>query len=512
MTAAIRPRTDWEAIDLGLTLLQANARLTYAAWTAVALPVALLCAAVTWSFDALWLAPVVFWWLKPLLERAPLMVLSRRLFDQDDTLAEILWLLPGTLRTSGTLAGLTVLRPGLVRSFNLPVWQLERLRGSERRARQRVLQYDTRGTAAWLTILCMMMTAVLALSLYGMFFFFVPDAVAEAVAESLFDEFGPAPADWVLGLLFGFYVTAESIVAPLYVASGFTLYLNRRTRLEAWDIELAFRRLAGRTRRRGAAAAVLVALAVGLGATAVPSIADAQTHRAAPADTDMPEGTAFRAADDPPAERSEPSLAIERVLARAEFDEYETERVWVSRDETADTTSDTETPGWLEALFEAGGLLARLSEWLIWIAVVLLAVAAWWYRNRWMPVVVRRPRGAAAPTPAAALEPEPGTLPHDIPGTVLGLWEQGRAGAALSLLYRGALDRVVRGHALTIPDGATEAECIRSVTAAGIGPAAEYFTRIARTWQRVAYAGYSPVAAQVTGLCAQWNEHFGDTA
>jgi len=30
------------------------------------------------------------------------------------------------------------------------------------------------------------------------------------------------------------------------VASDFTLYLNRRTELEGWDIEIAFRQLAAR--------------------------------------------------------------------------------------------------------------------------------------------------------------------------------------------------------------------------------------------------------------------------
>ncbi len=30
---------------------------------------------------------------------------------------------------------------------------------------------------------------------------------------------------------------------PVYVACGFSLYLNRRTVLEAWDLELVFRRL-----------------------------------------------------------------------------------------------------------------------------------------------------------------------------------------------------------------------------------------------------------------------------
>ena len=36
---------------------------------------------------------------------------------------------------------------------------------------------------------------------------------------------------------------AICVVEPLYVAGGFGLYLNRRTELEAWDIEIAFRRI-----------------------------------------------------------------------------------------------------------------------------------------------------------------------------------------------------------------------------------------------------------------------------
>ena len=44
------------------------------------------------------------------------------------------------------------------------------------------------------------------------------------------------------GLLLAWYI-AMSIVEPFHVAAGFSLYLNRRTELEAWDLELAFRRL-----------------------------------------------------------------------------------------------------------------------------------------------------------------------------------------------------------------------------------------------------------------------------
>jgi hypothetical protein len=38
------------------------------------------------------------------------------------------------------------------------------------------------------------------------------------------------------------YGTAVLFLEPFYVASGFAMYLHRRTELEAWDIEQEFRR------------------------------------------------------------------------------------------------------------------------------------------------------------------------------------------------------------------------------------------------------------------------------
>jgi hypothetical protein len=48
---------------------------------------------------------------------------------------------------------------------------------------------------------------------------------------------------WLEHLTNTFYVLVLIVWEPVYVACGFSLYLNRRTVLEAWDIELVFRRL-----------------------------------------------------------------------------------------------------------------------------------------------------------------------------------------------------------------------------------------------------------------------------
>ena len=50
---------------------------------------------------------------------------------------------------------------------------------------------------------------------------------------------------------------AACIVEPFYVACGFTLYLQRRTILEGWDIELRFRQLTERVEKARRSATAL---------------------------------------------------------------------------------------------------------------------------------------------------------------------------------------------------------------------------------------------------------------
>jgi hypothetical protein len=50
---------------------------------------------------------------------------------------------------------------------------------------------------------------------------------------------------------------ATTLIEPFFVGAGFGLYLNRRTEIEAWDVEMALRRL---RERLGGAAPLLLAL------------------------------------------------------------------------------------------------------------------------------------------------------------------------------------------------------------------------------------------------------------
>ncbi len=77
----------------------------------------------------------------------------------------------------------------------------------------------------------------------ALFFMVLPEGVGPSFDRSVFSWI-ETPAGEVLGDLS--YLVALSLIEPLYLASGFTLYLNRRTELEGWDIEIVFRQLAAR--------------------------------------------------------------------------------------------------------------------------------------------------------------------------------------------------------------------------------------------------------------------------
>ena len=80
LTVALRPRSAWEAVELGTALVRRHARAVWRPWLAGTLPAFALVNAACFAIDAPWLAMLLMWWLKPLFDRIPLYVLSRAVF------------------------------------------------------------------------------------------------------------------------------------------------------------------------------------------------------------------------------------------------------------------------------------------------------------------------------------------------------------------------------------------------------------------------------------------------
>lgn len=473
LSVELRPRGGWEALDLGFQMARTWWRPVWGVWLAVYLPLAAALHAV--FQDKLWAAVLILWWLKPLLDRFVLHVVSRAVFGAPPRVAEALaaW---RDILTPGALMGLTFFRIDLARSFMLPVWQLERQTGRAASARRAALGKRTRYYAVWLTVICAHFEAVALVSL-GL----AVDLLAPGGADTgfelaeLFRGGAGARWDWFDSLC---YVVAVSAIEPLYVCAGFALYLNRRAVLEAWDIELALRRLDERL--RAAVAAAVAAVAIGLGALLAP----------------------------PPALAAEKSAKeeIRAVLKAPEFQEYREGKVWRYRGETKDRKRDDLDAGFWSNL---GLFLAEIWQALAWIAVGLAVVGLFLVLRRWVPLwMERRPEPYRAPDALFGLSVAPESLPDDVAGAAAALVREGRLREALSLLYRGALSVLVHRDHVPLAEGHTEGDCVHAARKALAPAAGDYFARLVQSWTAAAYAGRLPDARGAEALCREWAPHF----
>jgi hypothetical protein len=283
-------------------------------------------------------------------------------------------------------------------------------------------------------------------------------------------------------------LAAECVLEPLYVAAGFTLYLSRRTALEGWDLEIAFRRLAARREKPGAAALVVL-----LGLALVVSTADP-----AQAATTEPGAGAQKA-------------AIAEILKSPEFREYEDTRVWRRKGGPPDETPEIKSPDInLDFLAKLARVLAELFRIVAWGAAIF--VAGWllyqisrrlgWFRGALTRDVPWRPEVLFG------MDLRPESLPADIAAAARERLGADDIRGALSLLYRGALAHLINERNLVLSMGDTEGDCLRRVCAGAPAPMAGYFGRLVEAWGLVAYARRAPAGESVTRLISEWEQHF----
>lgn len=470
VTANLRLRNPWEAIDLGFAMARQRFWTLWLLWWLSALPVALSASLLLHQYPGY--IGMAVWWFKPLFEPVLLFWLSRALFNEAPSFREARrhWWSVSKRRLLGNL---TWRRLSPNRSFFMPIAQLEQPDSKAWRQRTGLFTRQYSG-GAWLTVVGVHFEGVLMISLaFGIWMMVPSDLWPEwRLEEWLSDEVGVLA--WANSLM---SILVMSIIAPFYVAGGFGLYLARRTQLEAWDIELDFRRYISRL------AAVLPLLLVFL-----------LPLNSAPAEA---------------ADRADVELAIEEVLEDPDFGEEHSEMRWALK-------KDDDKQGLtVRSSVDFSGL-AQVLEVLAWLAVA--ALVAWLivqfnrYKDRLGP---RQPRaGKIDMQPRRPVDlgiVQAHTLPADIVQAVRAALAQGQIREAVSLLYRGSLRELVQQHALEVESSATEGECLSQVRAQRPAEEAAFFTQLTQAWIQVAYAGKVPGLQQLDVLLAEWQRVFGDT-
>jgi len=507
-TVAIRPRSTWEAMDLGVLMSQQHRRLLMTSWAIVTLPLFAVLTLLLWDSPSL--AVFIFWWLKPAYERLPLYILSKALFGETPTLKQALREFPRLLKPQW-LASLTWRRLSLSRSFLLPVVQLEGLDGTARQQRLQVLLQRNAGAAQWLTIIGMHLETALWIGLMVLFYMLLPQQIeTDWDWQSLILD-----ADhhwrWLEHLTNAFYALVLVVWEPIYVACGFSLYLNRRTALEAWDIELVFRRL----RQRLNSSALGLLLAVCLLLPAVPPVWAAADPASAPeAPRLLHQPLTSQAAHD----------SIKALLEQPPFKNKESVTRYRFGDDPAAPAEAKpgEAPQWLKTLLgwldsQRFNALAGLIEVLLWGALIAaVGWLIWRYREFLRTFVSRRPKLPArirppAPQQAFGLDLSPQTLPDDIAASAEQLWHT-QPRAALGLLYRGLLSRLLHDFALTLKPADTEHQVLLRIEQLQRPELLAFSRSLTLHWQNMAYGHRVPAAHLQQELCDGWRALFGSGA
>lgn len=521
----LRPQPNSQALDQGFTLLRAHAGQAYLAWLALWLPAIALATLLTClmpRYFSLWI--MLPWWLRPLLERAPLYLLSRQVFGQAVTWRQAVRAWPGQLG-GGWFRLLTWWRPLMPgRGLYQPIWQLEGLRGTKAQQRRSVIaQGGTGHSAYWFGIACGTFETVLQLGFLGFIGIFSSDSAYANPFVSFVHLFQEHASLWMNLLALGCYGLAGAIIGPIYTACTFTLYLNRRAALEAWDIEIMLRQMTPPTRHRRTAPLSLLAMAVVL--PALVTISWPRQAMAAPGapvtapagalrDCPLPKAwvdVAAQRGPDHSAAQSAVRQQVAQLYANDDLIGYRCADEWHLKKPAKAKPEPTPevTKGAVEPNYR---LLAQILQvLLIAVAIGLVAWLLYRYRDR-LPSLTRTRRFVRA-TEVGGLDIRAASLPDDVAAAARQLWLAGERRAALALLYRATLSRLVSQDGLQIAAGATEGDCLRTARlaaqrqqlAAARLAVAEAATSL---WLNGAYGNRWPNDAGLEQLCQHWHQQF----
>jgi hypothetical protein len=460
VTAELRPRSDWEAVDLGLALVRRDFWRLFAAWWLGMLPVLALAPFLLRDYPVLLL--LACWWWMPVGSRLVLFVLSRRLFGERPGWREIFREWPrACVRRFGFRMLWARLSPW--RPLTMAVEDLEGLRGQDYARRVRLLLRRGDATVVMLALWRGALTGWLALAVFFTAMMFLPAGQAEEW-QALLDAWNedswgeiPAAVGWLAMVAL---LVALALVDVFATGAGFGIYVNHRTWIEGWDVELAFRRLGNRLRGAGAA---LLGLLLAFGMT--------------------------------PVAEAGPQETIAEVKAHGDFTVHSVE-------ERVPKPASAGSWNW------DASWLAGLAQGLMWLVVVAFVGFVVWLVWRYRHLFQGGARPGERRPPAAArvvmgLEVAPESLPRDIPAAAMELWRVGRRQEAMSLLYRGTISKLIATGGVEIAESDTESDCLRRV-AADAAAHAGYFSGLTEAWMQLAYGRSAPPDEAMRELCASW--------
>ena len=219
---------------------------------------------------------------------------------------------------------------------------------------------------------------------------------------------------------------------------------------------------------------------------------------------------------------------IQEVLDREEFGETEYRKAWRKIDLSDKQNRDDKIPEWLIKFIEwfesdepsskSGNkvnfsLLFNIVEVLFWalaIGLIVYVLVKYHQQIRGLSSLFTSKKQVSQSLPSTmfGLDIKEESLPDDIIVSAKKHWSNGEARAAIALLLRASLIKLLNEHDCRFYDSDTEAECCFRIDKQAPKPLSQFMRSLVSVWQQIAYAHRIPSQDIFDSLCAQWQETF----
>ncbi len=478
-----QPRSPWQVFDLTQLVVKQNFFSLVKIYLATMLPIALvslLCFSISTT-------SLLVWWCKPLFERPLLTYLSKQCFHQPCTTWQALKSLK-QLGIVNIIKMLTLYRFSPNRAYLSPVEQLEKQAGIAAISRKNLLKTRIKHKQTLWMLLCVHLEMLLTLVLLLIAFNFVPAGIS---FDSQF--FQNALSNHTAELIYLIsYLISITIIAPYFVTGGFLMYLNARIQLEAWDIELTFKRIASRF----SSVAVLAFILVLTMTTPQPSYATEMTQTS----NDYSEKLQKIKAD------------VESIYEENQLIEKQTTWKPITKEE------QTDLPSWLKTIKAFFALLAKLGPLLGYLMWIIVGFLVYWVvkqlylsRGKWFSRYVQTTSTDNAPQlPLFFADAPQQHWPDDLLAAAKQALAKEHYRQALMYLLNFALQLAEQKSAFHCQKSMTEKECEQALLAVLPNEQHPLYQHLFLCWIQQAWAHKKVTHQQIKQLIDDFTQLAGE--
>ncbi|MCP3900814.1 MAG: hypothetical protein GY707_13990, partial [Desulfobacteraceae bacterium] len=166
---------------------------------------------------------------------------------------------------------------------------------------------------------------------------------------------------------------------------------------------------------------------------------------------------------------------------------------------------------WMQNIPKFAGTILELFAWIAGGIIIVFIFYKIQQNKQWFQYYKKVPlKKNKVPSKLFGLDLSEKSLPDDIIHKVRELLKNNEIRKALSLLYRGAIVRLINDFNIKIPSSATENECVMLVKSKAKKREVTFFQALTQMWLAMAYGHVTPKRQMVEEVCQTWQILYGE--